>query len=391
MARLYGTAIGEKIVPIDDRDTYPTHEDFYGQGGYVAIAGDFSNAYVDDLMGSNNIITSGRRKQGQIVYLPAPNRHYTFTTTAFLVSSYDIKPALPYEYGGSYLSTSFVAKTSASQDSNTISSNLGYTDGVSAWNTEMFEHCSILGGSYNAFIKQPSQFSLGINYNSTIVGGSANKIEYANYSAILGGDSNSLSGNNSYILGGSKNITSGNYNLIGGGELNKISNSNFSSILGGTKNTILSGLSSIFVMGNSLSGIKSDTTYVNNLFASDHIQAKTKSFSIDHPSKPGKTLTYGSLESPYHGIRLTGFNKVNKGICTVELPEYISKLVQEKDINIQITNYRHGKVLYVDNIDLSKNTFTVKTYSVLSKIFDYEFFWTFTAIRTDVQSLIVES
>ena len=93
----------------------------------------------------------------------------------------------------------------------------------------------------------------------------------------------------------------------------------------------------------------------------NHVQANTKSFFIDHPTLPGKKLQYGSLESPYHGIRLTGQDVLHKGECTVQLPGYISALVREECINIQLTNIKHDKILYVDGVDLKNNTFTVKT------------------------------
>ena len=237
---------------------------------------------------------------------------------------------------------------------------------------------------------------------SIIGGGSNNTIDNnITKSAILAGGSNSINSNESGLLTRS-------YNLIGTGENNIINDSEFSNILngnnnlikrdclhvgilGGTGNTVLSGLSGVFVLGNSLSGTKSFTTYVNNLFASDHIQAKTKSFIIKHPTKLDKTLTYGSLESPYHGVRLTGFDRVVKGKCIVNLPDYINKLVKSELINIQLTNYKHDRVLFVDNIDLTNNSFTVKTNGLFNKFNEYEFFWTFTAIRTDVPEIQVES
>ena len=129
--------------------------------------------------------------------------------------------------------------------------------------------------------------------------------------------------------------------------------------------------------------------FTGDVSISGHLSASTKSFLIDHPTKKNKKLQYGSLESPYHGVRLTGRDKVVDGFCSVKLPGYMKKLVQEEDINIQITNYKHSKILYVDSIDLEKNIFTVKGYRCKSAG-ELEFFWSFTAIRKDVPELIVE-
>lgn len=254
----------------------------------------------------------------------------------------------------------------------------------------------------------------GISRN-VIMGGEDNYI--AGKTSIVGSGARNTIGANiirSSIVGGGDNTidASGStgsrfYNFVGSGTLNRIANSDFcsilngssnkieqqnqySAILGGTNNTILSGLSSVFVLGNALTGIAHNTTYINNLFASNHIQAKTKSFTVPHPTKEGKTLNYGSLESPYHGIRLTGMGKTINGVCIVELPDYISSFVREQGVNIQLTNYKHNNTLYVDNVDISKNNFTVKASGVFGKVFTYEFYWSFTAIRKDVADLIVE-
>jgi hypothetical protein len=157
-----------------------------------------------------------------------------------------------------------------------------------------------------------------------------------------------------------------------------------------TRVSFLTGVNNSSVFGTNITAGDSFTVYVNNLNASDHIQAKTKSFSVEHPTKPGKKLNYGSLESPYHGIRLTGLGLVTNGHGVVRLPEYISKFVQKHGVNIQLTNYGHNKPIYVDRIDISKNQFYVRLDGFFNKFKEYEFFWTFTAVRKDVPNLTVE-
>jgi hypothetical protein len=125
---------------------------------------------------------------------------------------------------------------------------------------------------------------------------------------------------------------------------------------------------------------------VNGSFA-----ASTKSFKIDHPTKTGKKLVYGSLESPYHGIRLTGKDKLVNGKCKVQLPDYICKLVRSESVNVQLTGIKCGKTLYIDDINISENYFVVAyDKSLLESNKTYEFFWDFTAIRSDVPELITE-
>jgi hypothetical protein len=118
--------------------------------------------------------------------------------------------------------------------------------------------------------------------------------------------------------------------------------------------------------------------------------ATTKSFRIEHPSKPGFSLEYGSLESPYHGVRLTGRDKVIKGTGIVQLPDYLKDLIHDdNNLNIQITNIKHGKTIYVDSIDLKNDCFIVKADRAKS-LGDLHFFWTLTGVRKDVENLVVE-
>jgi hypothetical protein len=118
--------------------------------------------------------------------------------------------------------------------------------------------------------------------------------------------------------------------------------------------------------------------------------ATTKSFRIDHPSKPGYSLEYGSLESPYHGVRLTGRGKLVKGVGAVMLPNYLKDLIHDDDnLNIQITNIKHGKIIYIDKIDLKNDRFSVKADRAKS-LGELHFFWTLTGVRKDVEGLVVE-
>jgi fibronectin-binding autotransporter adhesin len=121
--------------------------------------------------------------------------------------------------------------------------------------------------------------------------------------------------------------------------------------------------------------------HVNGSFA-----ATCKSFVIDHPTKCGHMLRYGSLESPYHGVRLTGKSCTIGGEAKVSLPNYMCGLVHKEDINVQITNYRHGCTMWVDDVDISNNNFRVKTETEETK----EFYWTFTAERKDVDRMQTE-
>lgn len=121
-----------------------------------------------------------------------------------------------------------------------------------------------------------------------------------------------------------------------------------------------------------------------------HIAASTKSFYIPHPLDSSKHLQYGSLESPYHGVRLTGKDKIQKE-CYIILPNYIKSLVQEDGVNVQITNINHTQQLYVKRVDIDNNCIVIgRKYNLLNKNEFYEFYWSFTAIRKDIPNLQTE-
>jgi hypothetical protein len=151
-----------------------------------------------------------------------------------------------------------------------------------------------------------------------------------------------------------------------------------------------SGISPLLYVRNDGNVGVGTTTPSYKLQVNGSFGATTKSFRIDHPSRPDYTLEYGSLESPYHGVRLTGRGRVVKGVGVVDLPPYLKDLIHDdENINIQLTNLKHGKTLYVSNIDLNNSQFVVKA-DRAKTVGDLEFFWTFTGVRKDVDHLVVE-
>jgi len=153
-----------------------------------------------------------------------------------------------------------------------------------------------------------------------------------------------------------------------------------------------SGISSVpsrfYVSGNSI--LQGDVTVSGNTTITGHLSAASKSFLIDHPTQVGKKLQYGSLESPYHGIRLTDKNKISADLVKVYLPDYISSLVNDDKVNIQLTNINHDKVLFVKEVDVNENNFTVGMNRGWFDKNEYEFYWSFTAERKDIPKLTVE-
>ena len=113
---------------------------------------------------------------------------------------------------------------------------------------------------------------------------------------------------------------------------------------------------------------------VNGSFA-----ATTKSFVIDHPTKEGMKLRYGSLEGPENGVYVRGRLKDSN---VIELPDYWTGLVHEDSITVSLTAIGKSQELYV--IDINDNKVTVGGNDSINC------FYTIFAERKDVEKLEVE-
>lgn len=108
--------------------------------------------------------------------------------------------------------------------------------------------------------------------------------------------------------------------------------------------------------------------------------ATTKSFLIDHPTKPDMKLRYGSLEGPENGVYVRGISES----FIIELPDYWTGLVHADSITVSLTAIGRPQNLYVDKIE--NNVVYVDTDDYTSPHFYYHIF----AERKDVDILIVE-
>jgi hypothetical protein len=122
-------------------------------------------------------------------------------------------------------------------------------------------------------------------------------------------------------------------------------------------------------IGNTSPGYKLE---VNGSFA-----ATTKSFVIDHPTKPDMKLRHGSLEGPENGVYVRGRLKSNK----IQLPDYWTCLVDANTITVNLTPVGRHQNLWIE--DIIDNTVIVGGDNV-------NCFYTVFAERKDVEKLEVE-
>jgi len=113
------------------------------------------------------------------------------------------------------------------------------------------------------------------------------------------------------------------------------------------------------------------------------LTATTKSFTIDHPTKEGHKLRYGSLEGPENGVYVRGRLQ---GSNVIELPEYWPELVHEDSITVQLTANGSFQKLYVK--DIKDNKVVIGNGSWFSNNTDC--FYVVYGERKDVDKLEVE-
>ncbi len=110
------------------------------------------------------------------------------------------------------------------------------------------------------------------------------------------------------------------------------------------------------------------------------ISATNKSFVINHPTKPGMKLRYGSLEGPENGVYIRGISTSR----IINLPDYWLGLVDYNTITVHLTpigkNNSHYFIKCEDN----------KVYIGTSLFKKINCFYSIWAERKDVSKLIVE-
>jgi hypothetical protein len=165
------------------------------------------------------------------------------------------------------------------------------------------------------------------------------------------------------------NITMGN-----GGSYNYGPVTNYS-----IKHSVNATLGHGFTWGTSGSApIAAIEVTTGNMQIAGTFSAKSKSFLIDHPTKPGKTLRYGSLEGPENGVYIRGKTTSN----VIELPEYWTKLVDPDSITVSLTAIGKAQNIFVKLVE--DNTVHIGGDNI-------NCFYTVFAERVDIAKLQVES
>jgi hypothetical protein len=118
-----------------------------------------------------------------------------------------------------------------------------------------------------------------------------------------------------------------------------------------------------------------------NMQIAGTFSALSKSFLIDHPTKPGMKLRHGSLEGPEDGVYVRG-KLVDATV--IELPGYWTGLVHADSITVNLTAAASGQQLYVERVENNC------VYIVNETGKPVNCFYTVYGERKDVDKLVVE-
>jgi hypothetical protein len=111
------------------------------------------------------------------------------------------------------------------------------------------------------------------------------------------------------------------------------------------------------------------------------LNAISKSFLIDHPTKAGMKLRYGSLEGPENGVYVRG-KLVDATV--IKLPDYWTGLVHADSITVNLTAAASGQQLYVERVENNCVYIVNETGKPINC------FYTVYGERKDVEKLLVE-
>jgi hypothetical protein len=100
----------------------------------------------------------------------------------------------------------------------------------------------------------------------------------------------------------------------------------------------------------------------------DQVVTGTKSFRMDHPTKPGWWIQHASTESPISGTEYTGTGTFDAvGECVVTLPDYFEALNKPGNRTVQLTAIGRPFMVGADRVVGGKFT----TYGQAGREFDW--------------------
>jgi hypothetical protein len=239
------------------------------------------------------------------------------------------------------------------------------------------------GANYTAFVSAASG-DVVYTLPPTVPSGVGSSYLSASTTGVMAWVSAPTSGGSATPGGNNKQIQYNSSNTFAGA-------SGFEYTTGGTAVTvsIFSPSGTGYTSGLWISAIGGTVTRVGiglsnpqfELEINGELSATNKSFVIDHPTKSGMKLRYGSLEGPENGVYVRGeLNNSN----IIEVPDHWLGLVHEDSYTVHLTPIGRYAQLYVEKIQ-NYNVYIADNH--MNPIHCYYSVW---AERKDIPKLITE-
>ncbi|HRE59057.1 MAG TPA: hypothetical protein PLW09_14675, partial [Candidatus Kapabacteria bacterium] len=165
---------------------------------------------------------------------------------SFVVGQENSASGVVSTVAGGYLNTASGERATISGGGENIANNFNATVGGGSFNIASGDR-SVVAGGYN---------NQATEYHSTVAGGAGHRVNSAG-SSIGGGISNRIDGDQSVIAGGNENRIDGAFAFIGGGDDNRLDGYG-GVIAGGVKDTIRSGADYSAILGGRFNTISGD-------------------------------------------------------------------------------------------------------------------------------------
>ncbi len=137
-------------------------------------------------------------------------------------------------------------------------------------------------------------------------------------------------------------------------------------------------------------GIATPTTaleVVGDITATGNIYGQNKFFQIPHPLDPErKFLLHASLEGPEAAVYYRGEAALQRGLATIELPDYFEALTDKENRTVQLTPIGGWSPLYAGG-EIVDGKFTVRADQGNP---NQRFYWEVKAVRAEARNLTLE-
>ena len=128
----------------------------------------------------------------------------------------------------------------------------------------------------------------------------------------------------------------------------------------------------------------------NVIARGDVVASGAKKFAIDHPTRPGGTLTHAAVEGPEAAVYYRGEAQLTAGRALVALPEYFEALTHDDGRTVMLTNIDGFDRLAIERQagkQIADGRFVVVCENAKST---QAFNWEVKAVRADVARLVNE-